>query len=69
MNQGIITCFREDKDFGFIKDLTGESFYFHISDIGSAFKPERWMKVKFDVVPKTNQKMNDRAVNIIPEND
>ena len=38
MNHGIITRFDEEHGYGFIKDVTGENFFFHINDL-CAFAP------------------------------
>lgn len=67
MNHGIITHFNEEKNYGFIKDITGENFYFHISGFAAAVRPERWMKVKFESVPDAKGKSYDKAVEILPE--
>lgn len=58
MNRGIITRYfeGEGKDFGYIKDITGENFFFHISDFCAAVRPESWMKVKFESVPDGRRK-------------
>ena len=69
MNRGIITRYfeGEGKDFGYIKDITGENFFFHISDFCAAVRPESWMKVIFESVPDGRRKKHDKAVNIVPE--
>lgn len=66
MNRGIITRYYDDKAFGFIGDITGENFFFHVNDQATAFRPKRWMKVKFESVPDKKNGKYDKAVGIVP---
>lgn len=67
MNHGIITRFDEEHGYGFIKDVTGENFFFHINDFCAAARPVRWMKVEFNTAPDSKGGKCDKAVEIMPE--
>ena len=69
MNKGIITYFNEEKNYGFIRDLTGENYFFHISGFVAAVRPVHWMKVRFEAMPDAKGGNFDKAIDIMPDID
>lgn len=69
MNRGIITYFNEVKNFGFIRYVTGENYFFHLKFFAAAVRPERWMKVKFESMPDEKGGKCDIAIDIVPDDE
>jgi cold shock CspA family protein len=67
--QGHVTRYWPDKGFGFVEnDDTGESFFFHRSDLlPDVPPPQKNQPVSFDVVPNRRRGPNEmKAVRLRP---
>jgi cold shock CspA family protein len=66
-HQGMIIAFRQTGGWGFIKDVSGEEWFFHMANAVltiPTFLPELGAQVEFELRPPFRLGQKDQAVNV-----
>jgi len=62
--QGIVVAYHVKKGWGFIKEKSGEEWFFHNSNAVPNFAPMLGATVEFEIGPPLKLGQKDQAVNI-----
>ena len=67
MHQGIVEQYHPRRQFGFVRDLDGAKYFFHLDNCAKGFKPELGMQVEYTVgaaytLGKPDQALDVKAV-------
>jgi cold shock CspA family protein len=49
IHQGIVEQFHPRRQFGFVRDVDGSKYFFHLDNCEKGFNPELGMQVKYTV--------------------
>jgi cold shock CspA family protein len=63
-HQGIVVLYNQAKGWGFIKEDSGEEWFFHTSNTAPSFVPQLKARVEFEIGQPLSIGKKDQAVNV-----
>jgi cold shock CspA family protein len=63
-HQGIITLYHLKKGWGFIKENSGETWFFHVDNCWPGYSPQLGEAVEFKIAPPISLGKKDQAIDV-----